>query len=118
MSTMPLSPEDERALARKLIQRLLQCNFIEDHGERDASGNTIWHLTEDGAHLREGAELLAALRVLGTRKPRDDQIGEFILGGLLELDAAYRWKLTELGAVVLRLPGVLAPPDPVSTTLH
>jgi hypothetical protein len=106
------------ALARKLVERLVQFKIVTDLGERDAAGATIWHLTEDGAHLREGAELLAASGVLGTRQPRDDQIGEFILGGLLELDAAYRWKLTELGAVVLRLPGVLAPPDPVSTTLH
>jgi hypothetical protein len=115
---MTLSPELELRLARKLVERLVQFNFIEDHGERDATGAVIWRPTEDGAHLREGATLLARSGVLGTRQPRNHQLGEFILGGLLELDAEYRWRMTELGEVMLRLPGVLAPPDHVSITRH
>jgi hypothetical protein len=102
------------SLARKLVERLVQFKLIEDHGERNAFGAVIWHPTKDGVHLQDGARLLAHSGIIGTRQPRDDQLGEFIAGGLLELDPDYRWRMTELATVLLKLPCVLAPP----ITLH
>jgi hypothetical protein len=75
----------------------------------------IWHATKDGVHLQDGARLLARSAIVGTRQPRDDQLGEFNAGGLLELDSDGRWQMTELATALLALPGALAPPI---ITLH
>jgi hypothetical protein len=100
-------------IARKLVDRLVQFGIVEDLGDRDATGAVIWHPTEEGAHLQAGARLLMRSGIIGTHRLRDEQIGEFILGGLLEFAPDYRWRQTELATVLLELPCALAPPDHV-----
>jgi hypothetical protein len=102
-------------LAQKLVERLLQFDLIEDRGERTIDGAVIWHPTETGRELQVEAQV--ANRV-GVNRLADEHIHHLIGQGLIEIDRFGRWKMTELGDVLLQLPGPLLPPTNVICVVH
>jgi hypothetical protein len=101
-------PDIRLALARKLVERLVQFGFIEDRGVRSHAGAIVWYPTEVALELISGAQLATSY---AGRRDYDETVSDLIRDGLLELDANHRWKPTELAETLLRLPCALVPPD-------
>jgi hypothetical protein len=114
-----MNPMLELELARKLVDRLLQFDLIEDRGERAPDGAVIWHPTESGRELQIEAQIAQRTGLFDGERPYDEYTSILIRRGLIEWDQHYRWKPTELAAVLLKLPCALAPPARTSfNTLH